>query len=211
MKLKTKLVPIAWVNVRGRGKLKMKKEDNGDPDNYNYTATAILDKDTAEEYIKIFNKFWRENKPDGVGKQKYDLVKPETRYVLDSDNNVVKDEDDEPLREPTGRYILQAKTLTQWPDGKPVEVKLLGSNGKPLPEGHCLEAGCGEGTMGIIHGSLGVNAYDGNEGLMFYLSGVQIKESTFTPYEANDIEAEYIEDDDLGEPDEEDSDDMPEV
>lgn len=211
MKFKTKLVPIAWVNVRGRGKLKMKKEDNGDPDNYNYTATAILDKDTAEEYTKIFNKFWRENKPDGVGKQKYDLVKPETRYVLDSDDNVVKDEDDEPLREPTGRYTLQAKTLTQWPDGKPVEVKLLGSNGKPLPEGHYLEAGCGEGTMGIIHGSLGVNAYDGNEGLMFYLSGVQIKESTFTPYEANDIEAEDIEDDDLGEPDEEDSDDMPEV
>lgn len=200
MAFKTKLHPLSWVNVRGQGKLKKedpkKPLDKEDPSSYNYVATVTITAKEADEYKKILDKFWRDNKPQGVGKQKYEVVKEEFRKVLDADGKPVLDEDEEQVKEPTGMWTIMAKTLTVWPDNKPNIVKLLGSNGKELPEGHPLENGCGEGTMGILHCSVGINDYADNEGLQIYLNGVQIKDSTFTEFTGGvEIDASEIEDD----------------
>lgn len=194
---KTKLLPLSWVSVRGNGKLKKDAEDNGNPENYIYCATVTMDEKTATELKAEFDKFWRENKPNGVGKQKYDVIKEELVKVLDEHGKPVLDDEDEPVRKPTGKFVMMAKTMTTWPDGNPNVVKLLGSNGKELPVGHPLEKGCGEGTMGIIHYAVGINAFKDNEGLQVYLNGVQIKDSTFVEYVGggNEINADEIEDD----------------
>jgi len=194
--IKTPLVPLQWVEVRGRGKLGMNKEDNGDPANYSYVAQAVLTKEQADAIQAKVNDFWKKNKPKGLGKRKFELVKEELVSKKDANGNVLKDEDDEPIKEPTGKYLINAKTMTQWPDGKPVNVKILGSTGKELPEDHpAVVDGIGNGTMGIIHGALGISAYPGNEGVVMYLSGVQIKDSTLTAKGDDAIEAEEIEDD----------------
>ncbi len=192
---KTKLLPLSWVSVRGDGKLKKDAEDNHEASNYNYTATVTMDKAIADSMKKEFDAFWRENKPKGVGKQKYDVIKEEFVKVM-VDGKPVLDADDEPIKEATGKFTMQAKTMTQWPDGKPNVIKLLGSNGKDLPVGHKLEEGCGQGTMGIIHYTVGVNGYKDNEGLQVYLNGVQIKDSTFTEYTGggSEIHADEITD-----------------
>jgi len=197
---KTKLHPLSWVTVRGQGKLKKedprKPLDKEDPSSYNYCATVTLTPEQAKEYIATLDKFWRENKPSGVGKQKYDVVKEEFKYVLDAEGKKKKDADDEPIKEATGKWTMMAKTLTEWPDGKPNLVKLLGSNGKELPAGHGLEGGCGDGTMGILHCSVGINDFSDNEGLQIYLNGVQIKDSTYTEYSGgNEVNADEIDDD----------------
>lgn len=193
---KTPLLPLFYVSARGQGKLNMDAEDNGEPSNYHYCATVKMTKEQADDMNKVVDKFWRDNKPDGVGKRKYELVKEEMVKVIGPDGKPMKDADDEPIRKATGLWTIQAKTITHWPkDGKPNVVKLLGSGGQLLSEDHTIGEGCGEGTMGIIHGSLGINSYSGNEGVQFYLNGVQIKESTYTPYAGAGIEADEIEDD----------------
>ncbi len=194
----TPLLPLSWVNVRGKGKLKMEKDPNStDPNDYNYTATVTFPDEESMKPIKaIFDKFWREHKPQGAGKQNYEMFKPVMVPTLDAQGKEQRDEDDEIIKHHTGEYTLAAKTVTQWPDGKQNVVKLLGSNGKPLMEGHGLEEGCGEATMGILHGAIGINAYPTNMGLAFYLNGVQLKESTYTEYTGgSDINAMEIEDD----------------
>ena len=195
--IKTPLSPLMWVNVRGQGKLKMNADDNGEPENYQYVAQAILTPEQAEKLNKQVDDFWRKNKPKGTGKRKFELVKEETKKVLDAEGKPKLDEDDEPIREKTGNYTIQFKTITVWPkDGKPNIVKVLGANGKPLSEDHpAIVDGIGNDTMGIIHGSLGISAYPGNEGVVAYLSGVQIKDSTLTAPSSDEIEAEEIEDD----------------
>ncbi len=195
--IKTPLAPLMWVNVRGQGKLKMNADDNGDPSNYQYIAQAILTTEQAQSLNKIVDDFWRKNKPKGVGKRKFELVKEESKKVLDSDGKPKLDSDDEPIKELTGNWVINAKTITHWPkDGKQNVVKILGSTGKILGDDHAaIVDGIGNDTMGIIHGSLGISAYSGNEGVVMYLSGVQIKDSTLTPSSGDEIEAEEIEDD----------------
>jgi len=195
--IKTPLTPLMWVNVRGQGKLKMNAEDNGEASNYQYVAQAILTKEQAEVLNVKVDDFWRKNKPKGVGKRKFELVKEETRVVKDADGKPKLDSDDEPIREKTGSWVIQAKTITHWPkDGKQNIVKILGATGQALPEDHkAVIDGIGNETMGIIHGELGISAYSGNEGVVMYLSGVQIKDSTLTEANGEDIEADEIEDD----------------
>ena len=194
---KTPLLPLSWVSVRGDGKLKKDAEDNHESQNYIYCASVTMDLATATKIKKGLDNFWKENKPNGVGKQKYEVIKEEFTKVMDSDGKPKLDEDDEPIKVATGNWTMMAKTMTQWPDGKPNIVKLLGSNGQVLPEGHKLEEGCGQGTMGILHYTVGINGYNDNEGLQIYLNGVQIKDSTFTEYTGGgaEIHADEIDDD----------------
>ena len=189
---KTPLLPLSWVQITGQGKLKMNKEDNGDPANYNYTATVTYpDKASMEKDKAIFDKFWRENKPAGCTKQSYAMFKPEMKDVLGADGKPTYDEDDAKIKEPTGRWNLAAKTITHWPkDGKPNIIKVLRANGNPLQLGDKV---IGEGSIGVVHGSIGINAFSGNEGLAFYLDAVQLKK--FVEYTGgSEVEA-----DDLGE------------
>jgi len=158
---KTPLLPLAWVNITGQGKLKMNKDANSeDPKDYNYTATVIYPDEAAMKPHKaMFDKFWRENKPAGCTKQNYDMFKPEMAPVLDAAGKEQHDEDDAIIKAETGRWTLAAKTLTQWPDGKPNVIKVLRGNGTKLDLG---DRNIGEGSIGVLHGSVGINAYSGN-------------------------------------------------
>jgi len=193
---KTPLLPLSWCNITGTGKLKMNREDNQDPANYNYTATVTYPDEVSMKADKaIFDKFWKENKPSGCTKQNYSMFKPEMKDVLGTDGKPTYDEDDAKIKTPTGRWNLSAKTITHWPrDGKQNIVKVLRANGNPLQLGDKV---IGEGSIGVIHGSLGINAYSGNEGLAFYLDAVQLKK--FVEYTGgSEVEADDLGADDLG-------------
>ena len=189
---KTPLQELEWVTITGKGKVKMNKDPNSDdPADFYYTATSVYPNEAAMKKDKaIFDKFWKENRPAGVTAQCYKMFKPEMVAVLDDNGKPQEDDEGAIIKEATGRWLLQAKTLTTWPDGKPNVVKVLRANGNPLNLGDKL---IGNGTIGVIHGSLGINAFAGNEGLAFYLNAIQIKK--FVPYS----EADAVEADDLGE------------
>lgn len=190
MTFKTPELPLSWVNIQGQGKLKMNAEDNGEAKNYNYTATVTYPDEKAMLVDKKkFDTFWRENKGPKLTKQNYDMFKPEMEPDLDADGQEQKDEDGAIIKKPTGKWTLAAKTITHWPkDGKANVVKVLRGSGKPLNLGERL---IGTGSTGVIHGSVGINAFPGNEGLAFYLSAVQL--SKFVEYVGNDeIEADEL-------------------
>jgi len=193
LSFKTPLLPINWVNIEGQGKLKRNKDSKStDSKDYNYTATVTYPDKAAMEVDKaIFDKFWRENKPAGLTKQNYTMFKPERVPTLDEAGKEQKDADDAIIKHETGRWTLAAKTLTQWPDGKPNIVKVLRANGQPLNLGGKT---IGEGSVGILHGSIGINAFAGNEGLAFYLDAVQLKK--FVEYSrAGEVHADDLGDD----------------
>jgi len=190
---KTPLLPLSWVNIAGQGKLKMNKDDNGDPANYNYTATVTYPDETSMKDAKArFDKFWRENKPAGCTKQSYAMFKEEKVPTLDANGKEQKDEDDAIIKHATGKYTLTAKTITHWPkDGKQNVVKVMRANGNPLNIGDKV---IGEGSTGVVHGSVGINAFPGNEGLAFYLEAVQLKK--FVEYVGgSDVDADDLGDD----------------
>jgi len=190
---KTPILALAWVNITNPGKLKMNKDPKStNPDDYFYTASVIFENEESMLKQKaIFDKFWRENKSEKLTKQRYNMFKPEMVKVLDANGKEQKDEDGEIIREHSGRYILQAKTGTTWPDGTPNKVKVLRANGRELPNFSKL---IGEGSIGVIHGKLAINEYPGNEGLLFYLQAIQMKK--FVEYIPGEIDAEDLGGDD---------------
>lgn len=190
---KTPLCGLSWANISGQGKLKFDPEnklDKNDASSYIYTITGTVTGEEAEEMKAIFNKFWRENKPAGVTKQKYDLIKPELVPDLDKDGKEQKDEDGAVITKETGKYTLVAKTNTVWPSGDANVVKVMRANTQPLKLGKKV---IGIGSTGVIHGSLGISAFKGNEGLAFYLTAVQLKK--FVEY----VGGGEVNSDDLGE------------
>jgi len=181
---KTPLAELRYVNIVGQGKLRFdptNKFDKNKAEAYEYTASVILSKEQADVITANFKDFWNENKPKGLTKQKYDLVKAEMK------DTGKKDEDGDAIKEPTGFYILQAKTTTEWPSGDKNIVKIMRGNGNPLNLG---VKQIGDGSVGVIHGQIGVNDFAGNEGLNFFLSGVQLKsfkEKTDAEIDAEDL------------------------
>jgi hypothetical protein len=189
---KTPLAPLMWVNVSGQGKKKYdptNQLDDTDPSNFQYTATVKLTKAQADVIIAQLKEFWKNNKPIGATSMKYDLVKPELEKVLDKNGQPQEDEDGAPITKETGFYLMQAKTSTVWPDGKPTNIQIMNNHGLPL---NLRGKVAGEGSTGVVHGNISVNSFKGNEGLNFYLTGVQFLK--FVEHTGSDIEA-----DDLGE------------
>ncbi len=194
MSFKTPLLPLSWVSITGKGKAKKGKDQTSDdPKDFNYTATVIYPDEASMKVDKaIFDKFWKDNKPSGIGGQCYKMFKPEMVKVLDDAGKPQEDEEGATIKKATGRWTLQAKTITHWPrDGKQNTVKVLRANGNPLNLG---EKQIGNDSTGVIHGSVGINAYEGNEGLAFYLNAVQLKKFVeFTG--ADDVESDDLGDD----------------
>ena len=189
---KTPLQELEWVSITGNGKVKMNKDPSSeDPKDFYYTATTVYPNEAAMKKDKaVFDKFWKENRPAGVTAQSYKMFKPEMIPELDEAGKPREDEEGAIIKKATGRWLLAAKTVTRWPDGKPNRVKVLRGNGNPLNLG---EKKIGNGTIGVIHGAIGINAFAGNEGLAFYLNAIQIKK--FVEY----TEADAVEAEDLGE------------
>lgn len=181
---------LLYCTTSGQGKLKYDPEnklDKNDDTSYQYTATRVLTEAQATEIKKVFQDFWKNNKPAGSTKQQYELVTPEMEPDLDKDGKEQKDDDDCVIKKPTGRFLLAAKTNTVWPDKKPNTIKIMRGNGAPL---NLNGREIGEGSEGVIHGTISINAFKGNEGLQFYLTGVQLRkfvEKTTAEINAEDI------------------------
>lgn len=195
LSFKTPLSDLLFVNISGKGKKKYDPQGllSDEDENFQFTATARLTKEQADTAISALAEFWKNNKPAGATKQKYDLIKPEVRKVIGSDGQPTKDEDGAYFVEPTGFYTFQAKTSTHWQDGKPNYIKVLRANGQPLELGTNV---IGDGSQGVIHCTIGINGFKGNEGLLAYLTAVQLKK--FVPYTGSDVQADDLGDDDLG-------------
>ncbi len=200
---KTPLCELQYVSINGKGKKKYDPTnslDDDDAKNFQYVATAILTEKQATAIKKILTDFWRANKPAGSTKQKYDLLKPYTTKTeeLDEDGDAIKeavlDDDGKPL------YTMMFKTGTVWPDGKAQAIKVLRANGAPLRLGDKV---IGNGSIGVIHGKIGVNGFGGNEGLLAFLSAVQLKKYVEP---TDEVDA-----DDLGDDEGLDDLDMPDV
>ncbi len=182
LNFKTPLLQLSWISISGDGKLKMNKDGTGGPSDYVYTASVAYPDEASMKVDKAkFDKFWKDNKPAGCTKQNYSMFKPEMVPDLDATGNEQFDDDDALIKKETGRWMLAAKTVTQWPDGKVNKVKILRANGNPLDLG---EKQIGNDSIGVIHGSVGINAYAGNEGLAFYLNAIQLKK--FVEYVGSD-------------------------
>jgi len=187
---KTPLAPLRYLTTAGQGKMKYdptNKLDKNDPASYEYTATAILTKAQKDVIEPILKNFWNENKPAGITKQKYTLLKEE----METTNE--KDEDGDAIKKATGFWLLQAKTNAVWPSGDKNTIKIMRGNGSPLNLG---EKRIGDESVGVLHGEIAINAFGGNEGLLFYLNGVQLRK--FVEYTGGTIETEDLEGEDEG-------------
>jgi len=185
--VKTPLAPLQWVTISGQGKLRFEKPDDKDPVNYQYCASAVLNKEQADALNVIIKQFWKDNKPTGATVMKYDVIKAEVEPVVDKEGKPTFDEDGAKITTPTGNYTIQAKTGTQWGDGKPNVIKVLNAAGQQIQLGDKV---IGDGSTGVLHMNLGINAYKGNEGVNCYLVAVQLKK--FVEYTGSDIQAESL-------------------
>ena len=203
MTYKTPLVPLMYAHISGQGKLKYDPNgelDKNDPHNYIFSINCVLTEDQAKAFEVMAKKYWNENKPNGLTKQNYFLTKPVLEPTLDSDGKEQKDEDGAVIKHETGMHTLEAKTTTVWHDDTANPVKVMRANMNPLNLGAKV---IGEGSVGVIHGSLGISTFKGNEGLAFYLTAVQLQK--FVEYTGGgEVDAEELEEaeddgmDDLG-------------
>jgi len=175
----TPLGALEWVTITGTGKKRYDPTNKLDdsPKNFQYMVNIIITKDEADAIKAEFLKFWREFKPAGATKQTYELVKEVMVPVLDEAGKPTIDEDGAKITKPNGKWMITAKTGVLGFKDKPTVVQVYRPNldkyGKLVP----LNLGgkeIGNGSTGVLHCKIGINAFGGNEGLMCYLNGIQL-------------------------------------
>ena len=191
MKFKTPNLPLKWTHISGKGSPKYGKDFNSEnPLDFVFKATVIVNAEQAKVIRDTMMEFWNANKPAKIMKPTSTFLKEEE---ADSDE---LDEYGAPIKKPTGNYTVTASTNTHFrsKDGLvPTKIAILNSKGMPFPSNHKLvlgEVGVGDGSKGVIHGSLAVTEYEGKAYIKFYLKGVQF--AKFVPYEGSSLEAEDL-------------------
>ncbi len=194
-KLKTDVAPLLWTYVSGNGAAKYGKDNNSEnPLDFEFKASMKIDKATATKVQAVINGYWKENKPAKVVKPTSTFLKPE---MVEGEE---KDEYGAAVKVESGNYIISASTNAAFKDKKdpgktnPAKITLLRKNGERFAASHPLvlgEVGVGEGSKGIIHGSIAITEYEGKAYVKFYLAGIQF--ATFIPYEGSSLDV-----DDLG-------------
>ena len=188
LQFKTPVVDLEWVTIIGDGK------PNMGGDKFFYTATAVFNEATATSMAKEFQEFWLANRPKGaLAKQKKPMIKP---LMVKTDD---VDEDGDPIKvhktNDAGEklFTLQAKTGVVDYKGKPSTIAVLNSKGKKVNLG---DKEIGNGSRGVIHGSVGIYNVDGSSGLTYYLNKIQL--TKFVEYEAGGTEVEDLGDETEG-------------
>jgi hypothetical protein len=191
MKFKTQpygIHNLIYTYVSGKGSPKYGKDASSeDLKDFEFKASIIVDKTQADKIQKVINDFWKDNKPEKAKAPKSTFLKPEMKP-----SDTEKDEYGEPVKVPTGNYIVTAST-NRVINGKDVTITLLNSKGQKLPGSHPLvtgEVGVGDESTGVIHGTLAVTQFEANAFVKFYLSGIQF--AKFVPYTGNNIEADEL-------------------
>ncbi len=158
-KIVTPVGKLQWVVVTGEGKPDLQN-------NFKYQASLLLKAGSEElsELQSTVDAFWKENAPKGFKVYKSCGINP----ILDK-----------PKKEggqPTGDFLLQMKTGTTWPDGKPKKVTIKNSKGAEVQIGDTL---IGNDTVGRLSGTLSIYTVKtgktiNDAGVTIYLNGVQI-------------------------------------
>jgi len=193
-KFKTPVGTLSYVYVSGQGSAKYGKDKSStNPLDFEFKASMKVDKTTANKIQATINAFWKDNKPAKVAKPTTTFLKAE---MIDGNE---KDEYGEAVKVESGMYLVNASTNAAFADRanpgqtKPANIALLNSKGVKFPESHPLSkgtVGVGEGSKGIIHGTLAITEYEGKAYVKFYLAGVQF--SKFVAYEGNSLDADEI-------------------
>lgn len=169
---------LEWVFVNGDGRDQSEKKDGS---KMQKTATLVLQKDSAEAkdlIIKI--------------KGAWELYKADTAAIKSATQpkslgyKAIKDAD---TGADTDMLAFQFKTNSFFPDGKPNKVKVYNAKGKVVDMGETI---IGNGSIGVIHGSMGGYTFTGTYGISLYLTAVQVAklvEGTGADVDAHDISA----------------------
>lgn len=169
--IKTPVLELGWVNIEGKGK------DNFNQDGKVYIATAYAVEGSPEEKILVdtINAYWTANKPKPNSKAKSLGYRPE---VVDE--------------EETGRTAFTFSTNTTFAgSNNVVKIPVLNFKGDNAPlQGRRI----GNGSRGVLHGSMGLYQKGANTGVSLYLKAVQL--TKLVEYSDIDVEALQPDDDD---------------
>jgi len=182
---------LEWVTITGEGKENLSGK-------LQYVASLVLSAEQAKAVTAELDAFWAANKPKGVKVPKSNGLYPQMRKTGETD------EDGDPIKEPTGNFILAFKTGTTWPDGSPIIVKTYNSKGKEVALGATK---IGNGSIGKVSGSYDIYTSKApgtgkiiDAGITFYLNAIQISKlevySEDAGFEADDDEGGWTGEDD---------------
>ena len=155
---------LEWVTITGEGKENLSGK-------MQYVASLVLSADDAAKVEAELDKYWAANRPKKVKTPKSTGLYPQMRKTGETD------EDGDPIKEPTGNFILAFKTGTTWPDGSPILVKTYNAKGKEVALGATK---IGNGSIGKVAGSYDIYTTKSkagqivDAGITFYLNAIQI-------------------------------------
>lgn len=152
---KSKVGNLSWVIIDGAGK------DNYNRDGKVFTASVSFEPDSpeCEEMMAKIDSFWEDNKPNRRATPKSIGYKKE--QTKDADGDYVD----------TGNIVFTFTTNTTFPDGHKQVVQILNSAGRPISlRGKKI----GNGSVGVLHGTLGMYNAKSESGVSIYLRAVQL-------------------------------------
>ena len=185
IEVKTPVGELAWVFIDGDGKNTAEKPT--DEPVWKRVATLHLLKgsEKCDKLIAKIDAVWEELKVTNAGIKKATLPK----------SLGYKEVKDKETDEPTGVIAFSFSTNSFWKkDNKPNFVQTLKKDGSPL---ELNDIKIGNGSRGMIHSQAGLYEYKGTFGISLYLNGIQL--TKLVPYTGTTINAEEIDDDEVGE------------
>ncbi len=179
--LKIKNPPVGkleWVFIIGDGR---NQAMDGQPEKMQKTASLVLNKDSkeAKHLISQIDATWEAYKAENH-KIKAATEPKSLGYKAIKDANTGAETND---------LNFTFKTNSFWPDGKPNKIKTYNSKGQEVDMGETI---IGNGSLGVIHGSMGGYEYAGSFGISLYLTAVQVAklvEGSGESVETEDISA----------------------
>lgn len=180
---------IKYVFIDGEGRNQARP---GEEAKMKFVASWVVPENGPEHkaVLAMIDAEWEDYKAKfgAKGKPKSNGIKLET--MADPKGEI--DPDTEEVRRiPTGNVILQFKTNTTWPDGKPQVVKVFDKDGNDITAAiTAAPFSIGNGSTGVIHGTAQGNNVGGDHKVTLYLRAVQL--ATLDKYEGNEVQAEEI-------------------
>lgn len=179
--IKIKQPPVGqleWVFIQGDGR---NQAEEGKPAKMQKTATLVLHKDSdeAKGLIDQINAAW----------EVYKAETPAIKSATQPKSLGYKAVKDQETGADTDMLAFQFKTNSFFPDGKPNNVKVFNAKGQEVDMGDTI---IGNGSLGVIHGSMGGYTYTGTYGISLYLTAVQVAklvEGSSDSVETEDISA----------------------
>lgn len=184
---------LSWLFITGQG------VDNYNKDGKIFKGTVNLTGKHKDKFIEDVDNFYNENKVKGLKLTTKGYRHP---FLLDENGEKIPqlDSDGEPVLDGEGEQVFKRdkdvievtfSTGLTFPDGKPKTIKTYNAKGNEVALG---EAKIGNGSKGCLVGTMSTFERQQEQGITFYLDGVQL--ITFKPYEGGEPELEEYEEED---------------